>query len=100
MKQAVEAKCLAKDVQATEEALKHDDKSLKAKPISTTVFYKGKEMTSHKADHLAAKLAVEQKKDIGKQIVMRCDQDGLNSFLFYTLQVHWCRLPDSFCCCS
>ena len=43
----------------------HKEAPVKAKLISTMVFYKGKEMSTHEADHLAAKMAAEQK-DTGK----------------------------------
>ena len=59
-------KCPDKEVQAAEEAPKHDATPVKVKPISATVFYKGKEMSKHEADHLAAKMAAEQKKNTGK----------------------------------
>ena len=48
---------------ATDDKAKSDSTPVKVKPISMTVFYKGKEMTKHEADHLAANMAAEKKKD-------------------------------------
>ena len=45
----------------TDDKVKSDSTPVKAKPISTTVFYKGKERTKCEADHLAANMAAEKK---------------------------------------
>ena len=47
----------------TDDKAKSDSTPVKAKPISMTFLYKGKEMTKHEADHLAANMAAEKKKD-------------------------------------
>ena len=53
----------AKYDMATDDKVKSDSTPVKVKPISMTVFYKGKEMTKHEADHLAARMAAEKDKE-------------------------------------
>ena len=74
LEKAVEAKYPDEDKdvqasQASQTALKcneaHKEATVKVKPTSTMVFYKGKEMSTCEADHLAGKMAGEQK-DTGK----------------------------------
>ena len=48
---------------ATDNKVKSDSTPVKVKSVSMTVFYKCKEMTKCKADHLAANMAAEKKKD-------------------------------------